>query len=198
MGRRERLDLAGRLAAELNHGEHQNFARLASEKPRMNGAGEPYTRSTVTALRRLGRVTIFWHGRRRVFFGTIDRRVRARQWRAGLAIDDFAVTSGLISRCADYACGRFFALTDKRKRYCSPTCADRHRQQVHRARRRAKSDPLAHARQLEDIARHEAMAGTRLAAEYAREKYDAIGQRMARGLQRDQQRRNPRHRRPGE
>jgi CGNR zinc finger len=155
--RHRRLALAADLAARLNavtddapagaaldaldapDAQARNVRRLAKEKPRMLGIGLDgvpggYLRSTVTALRPRGRVTLYWHARSRTYRVKVDKSKRGASDRH-LLLDNFALVSGLVSRCADASCGRFFAKADGRQKFCSTTCADRARQRRARSRK---------------------------------------------------------------
>jgi hypothetical protein len=200
-----KLALAAHVATQLNDADpapqYARLIALADARPRFAGVDvDPatgkttplgYERITITALRRYGRATIYFHGRSRTFRTKVDTFKRARQARP-LLIDEMVKISGLVARCS--ACPRFYVLTDRRRRYCSPTCSARDRQRRRRRQLRLRSAKgHAQARALyetharEKAARRAQRNDGAIAAAYTRDLYDTIGDRIARGAQRAKQ-----------
>jgi hypothetical protein len=190
--RLRRLHLAAKIAARLNTGkgrQTKNALRLATEKPRpfLVPSGVPgqlkpegYTRSVITALRRYGQATLWWHSKSRSFRVKVDPRPKGRPERR-LLLDSFVkVGSGAVARCA---CGRYYARHDARQMYCSTTCADRERQRTRRSRLRARA-PEARTAYVESEARQAAArqrrADQRAAAPYVADQVAAARDAQAR------------------
>ena len=180
--RQERIAIATRLAGLVNEPrgkQSKNARRIATEKPRLNseldenGVLRPkgYTRSTISTLRPYGRATLYWHAKSRSFRVKVDASVKGKSKRR-LLLDQFVLVNGMVGRCACGGCGLFFAKTDPRMVYCSPSCAARDRQRRRRSLARA-ARPEARAAYRESQARLAAQRQTieaaRAAGEYARE-----------------------------
>jgi hypothetical protein len=118
----------------------------------MDGTPGGYMRTVVSTLRPRGRVTLYWHSRSRTYRVKVDKSKRGVTARH-LLLDDFALVSGIVSRCSDSSCGKFFAKHDGRQRFCTPACADRDRQRRARGR---KFSATPEGQEL--IARREAVA----------------------------------------
>jgi hypothetical protein len=200
-----KLALAARIVDQLNAAdpvpEYARLIALANAPPRFAGVSvDPatgkttplgYERITITALRRYGRATIYFHGRSRTFRAKVDRVKRARQARP-LLIDEMVKISGLVGRCV--ACPRFYVLADRRMRYCSTTCGARDRQrrrrqlQLRSAKRYAQARALYETHAAEKAARRAQRTDGAIASAYTLDQYNIIGQRLARGLRRAEQR----------
>jgi hypothetical protein len=139
-------DLVVRLNAPAPGRQAKNIRRLANEKPQVSYAPgavagklvpSGYSRSTVTALRRRGMTTLYWHSKRRCFLVKVDKTTKAEHEHKRLLLDRFARVSGMVARCAGGGCGLFYVRRDARMLFCSTKCADRDRQQRRRAKIRA-------------------------------------------------------------
>ena len=190
--RLRRLRLATKITARLNAGtgkQTKNALRLATEKPQpqwvpddVKGGIKPegYTRSTITALRRYGQATLWWHSKSRSFRVKVDPAVKGRSDRR-LLLDAFVkVGSDAVARCA---CGLYYARHDARQKYCSTTCSDRERQRTRRSRARART-PEARAAYAASEARQAAarqrLADQRAAAPYVADQVAAVRDAQAR------------------
>ena len=186
--RRRRINIATGLSNSLNSGELKNERRIASEKPRLEGTG--YARSTITARRPVGRVTLYWHGKSRTF------RVKVSGPPAPMVttpstLDDWAEVSGMVGRCEAGGCGKFFAKANPRMRFCTPACADKGRQRRSRSRARARRPAARIAFEQGELAKQQRaldIEATRAASDYRADENERVRELMARQQQQRDQR----------
>lgn len=89
-----------------------------------------WERRTITARRTYGeQVTAYYHAKSRTFRTKAYSCAPAREQRP-LMLDLIHEVSGLVASCT--SCGRIYAKSDQRMRFCSTTCAARERQRLHR------------------------------------------------------------------
>jgi hypothetical protein len=188
--RERRLAIAERLSTSLNSGRLKNERRIASEKPRMKGAGEGYVRSTITARRPVGQVTLYWHGRSRTFKVKVSGRP-APMLDTPHILDDWAEVSGMVGRCACGGCGKFFAKADPRMVFCTPECANKDRQRRSRSRARARRPAARIAFEQGELAKQQRaldIEATRAASDYRADENERVRELMARQQQQRDQR----------